>query len=112
MPRTVEILLYTLKPGTGREFHAIMSELSVPLHEHAGMDVVAHGVSAHDADAYFLIRAYASLAHLETTQTDFYASDGWRNGPRAEIISRIASSQRSVVVMPDDAVDALRHIDP
>lgn len=30
--KTVEILLYSLRPGTGHEFHQIMHEVSVPLH--------------------------------------------------------------------------------
>ncbi len=29
--KTVEFLLYTLKPGTGNEFHRIMKEQSAPV---------------------------------------------------------------------------------
>ncbi|MEN0584591.1 MULTISPECIES: hypothetical protein [unclassified Kosakonia] len=36
--KAVEFLLYTLKPGTGKEFHRIMTEESAPLHRSAGMD--------------------------------------------------------------------------
>ncbi|EFB5483721.1 NIPSNAP family protein, partial [Escherichia coli] len=31
--RTVEILQYTLRKGSGAAFHAIMQEISVPLHQ-------------------------------------------------------------------------------
>ena len=58
--KTVEFLLYTLKPGTGKDFHRIMKEVSVPLHRSVGMDVISYGISAHDDDAYYLIRAYNS----------------------------------------------------
>ncbi|CAM4088205.1 Uncharacterised protein [Yersinia intermedia] len=30
--RILEILQYTLKPGSGAEFHQIMQEISIPLH--------------------------------------------------------------------------------
>lgn len=108
MTKAVEILLYTLQPGTGDGFHAIMQRVSVPLHRSIGMDVVSYGKSIHDPDAYYLIRAYADLEHLETSQEAFYKSDAWRSGPRSDIIARIASSLKSVVIMTDEAVEALR----
>lgn len=58
--RTVEILEYTLRKGTGAAFHAIMQEISVPLHRHHGIDVVSFGNSLHDPDCYYLIRAFDS----------------------------------------------------
>jgi hypothetical protein len=109
MTKSVEILLYTLRPGTGDEFHTIMQTASVPLHRSIGMDVVAYGKSAHDSDAYYLIRSYDDLHHLETSQEAFYQSDAWRNGPRADIVARITASLKSVVQMSAEAVDALRH---
>ena len=108
MTKAVEILLYTLQPGTGDEFHAIMQTVSVPLHQSIGMDVVAYGKSVHHSDAYYLIRAYDDLDHLETSQETFYKSDAWRRGPRADIIARIATSLKSVVLMSTEAVEALR----
>ena len=74
MSRCVETLLYTLMPGTGAEFHALMREVSVPLHRASGLDVVAYGPSLDDADRYFLIRAYRSLDDLTSSQETFYAS--------------------------------------
>lgn len=108
MARVVEILLYTLKPGTGDAFHAIMAETSVPLHASIGMDVVAYGPSLHDPDAYYLIRAYDDLAHLDASQEAFYASGLWRNGPREAIVSRIAVSVKSVLPLSPEAIETLR----
>lgn len=48
MERTVEILQYTLLKGTGTIFHTIMREISVPLHQRHGIDVVSFGNSLHD----------------------------------------------------------------
>lgn len=106
--KTVEILLYTLKPGTGYEFQQIMQEVSVPLHRSVGMDVVAYGNSLHSADSYYLIRAYDSLEHLEKSQDELYRSDAWRNGPREAIIERILTSVKSVIKLDDVSINSLR----
>jgi len=108
MTKTVETLLYTLKPGTGAEFDRIMREVSVPLHDSVEMDVVAYGPSLHDSDAYFLIRAYDSLDELESSQKVFYQSEDWRSGPRNAIVERIVTSLKVVSDLPESAVEALR----
>lgn len=106
--KTVEFLLYTLKPGTGEAFHQIMMEQSVPLHRSANMDIVAFGISMDDEDAYYLIRAYASLSHLKSSQASFYRGEAWRNGPRQAIIDKIDISVKSVLTLSDSAVESLR----
>ncbi|MDT3250558.1 NIPSNAP family protein [Serratia sp. root2] len=106
--KTLEILTYTLKKGTGRDFHKIMTETSVPLHLKVGIDVVRFGNSLHDADSYFLIRAFDSVEHLENAQDEFYKSDAWRTGPRAAIIERIEQSIKSVLTISNAALDAMR----
>ncbi|WP_379160490.1 hypothetical protein [Paenibacillus sp. sgz5001063] len=108
MNRVIEILLYTLKAGTGDEFHKIMHEISVPLHTSIGMDVVTYGNSLHDQDAYYLIRSYDNLDHLNSSQDAFYNSEEWRSGPRMDIIERINTSLRFVVSLSPDAIEGLR----
>lgn len=81
--RIVEILQYTLKPGTGKEFHQVMVEISVPLHHEAGIDVVAFGCSLHDEDSYYLLRAFDDIEHMKASQEAFYgskAAEGTSNG--------------------------------
>ncbi len=106
--RIVEILQYTLKKDSGEEFHQIMYEVSVPLHTQNGIDVVAYGNSLHDADSYYLIRAFESEEQMKSILDDFYASAGWRSGPREAIISRIEVSLKSVLTLPQIAVNELR----
>lgn len=106
--RIVEILQYTLKKGSGEEFHQIMREVSVPLHAKNGIDVVAYGNSLHDADSYYLIRAFDSEEQMKSVLEDFYASVGWRSGPREAIISRIELSLKSVLSLPQSGIDRLR----
>ncbi len=45
MPVVCEILQYTLKKGTGQQFHSVMQNESIPLHEECGLTVLAYGSS-------------------------------------------------------------------
>ena len=105
---TVEILSYTLAPGSSAKFHRIMVEESIPLHRAHGIDVVLSAPSHHGQDAYGLIRAFPDVAGMERVLEAFYASAGWRTGPRERIIALIRTSARFVVQMPEGALDGLR----
>ncbi len=111
MSRVVEILLYSLVDGMGVEFHEIMHSISIPLHKSAGMDVVTFGSSLHNSDAYYLLRAYDSLQHLNVSQDKFYSSDAWINGPRKDIVDRIVSSEKIVIPLKQNAIDYLKKTD-
>lgn len=106
--RTVEILQYILHKGTGAAFHAIMQEISVPLHQRHRIDVVAFGNSLHDPDCYYLIRAFDSAESMATVLETFYASADWRNGPREDIIRSIETSIKTVMNLPSESVEGLR----
>ena len=106
--RTVEILQYTLRKGSGAAFHAIMQEISVPLHRRHGIDVVSFGNSLHDPDCYYLIRAFDSAESMTTILETLYASDDWRSGPREEIIRSIETSMKTVISLPQESVEGLR----
>ncbi|HEC5300437.1 NIPSNAP family protein [Klebsiella pneumoniae] len=106
--KTIEILQYTLRTGTGAAFHAIMQEISVPLHCHHGIDVVSFGNSLHDPDCYYLIRAFDNAESMAAVLDAFYASDDWRNGPRQDIIGSIETSTKTVMNLPTESVNGLR----
>lgn len=106
--RVIEIRLYKLKPGSGAAFHALVAKRSVPLLKAAHMDVVTFGLSLHDPDAYYLIRSYDSMEHLQQSQDSFYASAAWRQGPREEIIALIESDANTVIRLDNQGVEALR----
>ena len=72
------------------------------------VDVVAYGPSLHDADSYFLIRAYDSLEDRQQSQDRFYGSDEWRQGPREPILALIESFTSVVLEMDDATVRGLR----
>ncbi|QND51756.1 NIPSNAP family protein [Phyllobacterium sp. 628] len=106
--RLVETLIYSLRPGTGAEFHKLVCEESLPIHEAVDMDVVDFGQSAHHPDAYFLVRAYDDLDHLNSSQQALYSSDIWRKGPRPAILERIVVSLKSMAWMSEAAIEETR----
>ena len=57
-----------------------MREVSVPHHTRNRIYVVAYGNSLHDADSYYLIRAFESEQQMKSILDDFDASAGWRSG--------------------------------
>jgi hypothetical protein len=108
MSRFVEFRAYNLRPGTGPEFHALVTEKSLPLLRKWRVDVIAAGPSLHDSDSYLLIRAYDNLEHRRVSQEQFYASPDWRQGPRESIVALIESDTSVVVELTDASIDALR----
>lgn len=108
MKRLVEIRSYKLKPGAAVAFDEAVRTRAVPLLREWGTDVVAHGPSPHEADTYYLIRAYADLADLNARQDAFYGSAAWREGPREAVVSLLQSYLNTVLWLEPAAVDALR----
>ena len=108
MKRLVEIRAYQLQPGAAVAFHDAVVTRAVPMLREWGTDVVAFGPSQHEADTYYLIRAYADLADRQARQDAFYGSSAWRDGPRESIVGQLQSYLNTVLWLPPAAVDALR----
>jgi hypothetical protein len=108
MSRFVEIRSYNLKPGSRDELHRLMTEQSMPMLARWQVDVVDYGPSLHDADSYFLIRAYDSLEDRQQSQDRFYGSEEWRQGPREPILALIESFTSVVLEMDEATVRGLR----
>ncbi|MDK1226260.1 NIPSNAP family protein [Cronobacter turicensis] len=108
--KTVEILQYTLRKGTGRAFHTLMQDSSVPLHQRHGIDVVRFGHSLHDPDCYCLIRAFSDQENMAAALETFYASDAWRHGPREAIVNSIETSHRTLMTLPAASIEGLRNV--
>lgn len=108
MGRVVEVRGYNLKPGRRDEFHRLVTEQSVPMLRRWKVDLVAHGPSLDEEDAYYIIRAYPSVEGLRESQEAFYSSDEWRKGPRAAILDCVENSTSVVIEMEEPTIDALR----
>ena len=107
MERIIEILQYTLRKGTGVTFHNIMREISIPLHQRHGIEVISFGHSMHNPDCYYLIRAFDSHENMVVVLDAFYASTDWRSGPREGIIRSIETSIKAVMNLPSECVEGL-----
>jgi hypothetical protein len=108
--RVVEIRSYQLKPGTVTEFDRLVTEALAPMLRSRGVDVVAFGRSLRDEDAYYLMRAYASLEDLERSEAAFYGGDEWRLGPRDAILACIDSYNTIVIEMDGPTAEGLRGV--
>ena len=106
----LEIRTYRLLPGTRDDFVRVLRDEAVPLHHEFGIRVVDCGRSLVDdegAEEAYLIRAFASLDERDGQEEAFYGSSAWRDGPRADIVSRIDSYHTIVLDVPESAVSAL-----
>lgn len=81
---------------------------ALPMLKRWQVDVVAFGPSLHDAESYYLIRAYRSLQDLQQSEDAFYGSDEWRNGPREEILALIESFISVVMEVDNVTLQGLR----
>ena len=109
MTQCVEFRSYNLKPGTRERFHRLVVAEAGPMLQRWKVDVVAYGPSPHDADTYYLIRAYPSLEARKQGQDAFYGSSEWRDGPRDSIMAFIESYATVVLELEDVVVQGLRH---
>jgi hypothetical protein len=98
----VEIRSYNLKPGTRDRFHQTFLSEALPMLNRWKVDVVAYGPSLHDADSYYLMRAYPSLEARQKSEDAFYGSDEWKQGPRERILAAI-DTYTTIVIRVDEA---------
>jgi hypothetical protein len=106
--RLIEIRSYKPEPDAAAAFHGAVVSSAMPMLNEWGAEVVAFGPSAHEPDAYFLIRAYDEPADLNARQDAFYASEAWRQGPRDAIVSRIESYLSSALRASPATIEGLR----
>lgn len=108
----IEIRVYTLKTGTRDRFHELFVRQSLPLLRRYHVDVVAYGRSQHDANSYYLVRSFASLAERTGSEDAFYGSTEWTEGPRDEVLAAIETYSTVVVHVGEQTVQALRGLRP
>ena len=76
------------------------------------VDVVGYGPSMHDADSYYLMRAYPSVEARQQSEDAFYGSDEWKKGPREAILADIESYTTIVVTFDHATLRGLRALRP
>jgi NIPSNAP len=97
----LEIRLYKLHAGKRDEFERIFREGALPMLRRHSIDVLAAGTSAHDADSYYLVRAYASLHERSEALERFYGSDEWLTEFESRVMALVDTY--NTVVIPSSA---------
>src|SRR5207244_8394139 len=87
--KVIEFLILDIKPGRRDEFHTRYVTKSVPLLKTWNFNLVAYGPSLHDANSYYVIRAFKSLEDRQVSEDAFYGSDDWKQGPRDTILDLV-----------------------
>jgi hypothetical protein len=93
----IEILTLDIKPGRRDEFHKRYVTNSVPLLKKWNFNLVAYGPSLHDANSYYVIRAFKSLDDRQVSEDAFYNSTEWQQGPRNAILELVDHFAYAVV---------------
>ena len=106
----MEIRSYTLKAGTRDEFNRLFLEEAMPLLKRWNVDVVTYGPSLHDENSYYLMRHFESLAQREESESSFYGSDEWRQGPREQIIACIENYTEFLIELDNATLQGLRKV--
>lgn len=106
--QVVEIRSYNLKPGTRDRFHQLFLKEALPMLQRWKVDVVGYGPSLHDADSYYLMRAFPSVEERQRSEDAFYGSEEWLKGPREAVLAAIASYTTIVVRLDDSTLRGLR----
>jgi len=87
--KVIEILTLDIKPARRDEFRKRYVTKSVPLLKKWNFNLVAYGPSLHDANSYYVIRAFKSLEDMQVSEDAFYSSDDWKQGPRDTILELV-----------------------
>lgn len=105
--RTVEVRTLELVPGRSVEFIRLYRAEVLPLSRRWAIDVVAFGLSLEAGNAY-VIRAFKDPEHRQQTETAFYSSPEWREGPRDAILGCLERYTDVVFLLDAAAVEVLR----
>lgn len=108
MRRVLEIRLYKLRPGTRAAFHKRFASEILQMLARSGIAVVAAGPSLHDADSFFLMRAFADAEERESSLASFYAGPEWLTKHEEAVMGMIDTYNTVVVDADPAAIDALR----
>ena len=106
--RFVEFRLLRLHPGQRESFTARFADQLLALHERHGIEVVSWGLSLHDSDSFYVIRAYPSVEGRQETLDALFGSDEWLMNQEEDVWGMIESYNTCVVEASEPLVEALR----
>ena len=106
--RILDVRTYRTLAGKRYEFLRLMADGAVPMLRRFGIDVVAFGLSLHDADHSFLIRSFGSFGERDEQLGRFYGSDEWLGTYDERVMALLDTYHVVVVKAAPDVVTALK----
>jgi NIPSNAP len=85
----LDLRTYRLVPGSGEDFDRLFRQRALPMLERFGIEVLRYGPSLEDADLYFLMRTFPSVAQRNEQLDAFYGSEEWRQNHRDAVLALI-----------------------
>jgi len=96
----IEIFTLTLKPGTGAPFQQLYIQDALPLLIKWNFNVLAYGLSLHDENSFYVIRAFKSLKERQKSEDSYYNSRDLQEGPRTALPA-IVQHYSTLVISPE-----------
>ena len=106
--RVVEFRLFRLHPGQRGRFAARFEGQLLALHQQHGIEVVTWGLSLHDPDSFYIVRAYPSVEARREALDAMFGSDEWLMNQEEEVLGMIESYNTSVVEACEPLIEAMR----
>jgi len=104
----VEFRLFRLHPGQRGAFAARFTDQLLALHDRHGIEVISWGLSLHDSDSFYVIRAHPSVEARKETLDALFGSDEWLMNQEEDVLGMIESYNTCVVEASELLIEALR----
>jgi len=104
----LEVLTYKVSAGRREDFHAAL-QAALGAMERAGLCIVGFGPSAHDADSYFLLRAYPSLESRSHSLDRCYCGQEWLKDYDPALAPLVQSCSTVVLPCEPEGIEKLKH---
>jgi len=106
--RFVEFRLFRLHPGQREAFAARFESQLLALHQRHDIEVVTWGLSLHDQDSFYVIRAYPSVEARQEAMDALFGSDDWLMNQEEDVLGMIESYNTCVVEAAEPLIEEMR----
>jgi hypothetical protein len=106
--RVVEFRLFRLHHGKREEFAARFRDRLLQLHQRHGIELVTWGMSLHDQDSFYVVRAHPSVDLRERALDSMFGSAEWLMNEEEAVLGMIESYNTCVVEACEPLIEAMR----
>lgn len=106
--RLVEFRLFRLHPGQREQFAARFAGHLLALHQRHGIEIVTWGLSLHDQDSFYIVRAHSSVEARQDALDAMFGSDEWLMNQEETVLGMIESYNTCVVEASEPLIEVIR----